>query len=411
LVKPPLELCIRCKGARNLCGLGYCPLLAGLRAKVISLQSIRGLDVQGSTPPSIIVGERGYPRIRLYYAVPPGIVGDEARDYDNPSQWHMRKNLGEIIELRSRLLHIVLPTRVYNPYKLYETEIGLAIVSEKPVDTEALLKKKPIPRLVFDPLTPPRGPSAPARRVKVTGNPVIPKPIEKLIWDDIKAEEAIYRLYKNGLDFYTIVRALTIGFLGRTGQRRLVPTRWGITAVDQMISKKLLSKIRKYEPINDLLIFYSEYLYNKYMIILAPSGYRGLWIEVWQPRSLWNPYVEPAVLTVYDNYRGEPNIMDGGYLAARTSVLEYLDRIKRQARIIILREILPQYMFPVGNWQIRLTIKKALDKGPIMKNPSIHEVKDFIDKRFTRIPDKITELILSFTYMFNQKILDKWFKA
>jgi len=220
LVKPLFELCIRCKGARNLCGLGYCPLLAGLRAKVISLQSIRGLDVQGSTPPSIIVGEKGYPRIRLYYAVPPGIVGDEARDYDNPGQWHMRKNLGEIIELRSRLLHIVLPTRVYNPYKLYETEIGLAIVSEKPVDTEALLKKKPIPRLVFDPLTPPRGPSAPARRVKVTGNPVIPKPIEKLIWDDIKAEEAIYRLYKNGLDFYTIVRALTIGFLGRTGQRR-----------------------------------------------------------------------------------------------------------------------------------------------------------------------------------------------
>jgi len=409
LVKPPLELCLRCKGARNLCGLGYCPLLAGLRAKVASLQSIRGLDVEGSTPPSLVVGEKGYPRVRLYYAIPPGIVGEEAREYDNPSHWFLRKGLGDIIELRSRLLHLVLPANIHDPYMLYEKEIGLAVVSEKPVDTEALLRKKPVPKLVFDPLTPPRGPSAPAQTLRITSNPAVPRAIEKLIWDDIRAEEAIYKLYLDGIDFYTIVRALTIGFLGLHGRRKLVPTRWGITAVDQMISKKLLGRIRRYTPVNEIMVFYSEYLYNKYMIVLAPGRYRGLWIEVWQPRSLWNPHIEPATLIVYDSHRGIPSIMDGGYLAARTSVLEYLDKIGRQARILILREVLPQYIFPVGNWQIRLTVKKALEKGVVLKNPSISELKRFINRVFTRIPDKIIGLTTRFIYGFKEESISKWF--
>ncbi|MCD6488955.1 MAG: hypothetical protein J7K21_07020, partial [Desulfurococcales archaeon] len=316
MVKVPIDLCLRCKGARHLCGLGYCPLLQSFRSRVVSLQSIKGLEVDGSTPPSLIVGEKGYPRINIYFNVPPGIRGDEAKIFDDPLSWHLRKGLNDIIGLRSRLLSLRLRAYTHNPYSLYEKEIGLAAISLRPVDTEARLRKKPVPRIVFDPLLPPRGPSAPVSKVKVVGNPVVPRRVDRIIWDDVRAEEAIWELYREGVDIYTIIRAFTIGFLGRKGQKRLVPTRWGITAVDSMISHKLLRRIKTYKLINDLLVFYSEYLYNKYLIVLAPSGYRGMWIEVWLPNSLWNPHAEPATLIVKEDHKGRMNIIDGGYIAA-----------------------------------------------------------------------------------------------
>ncbi len=405
--KPPIELCIKCKGARNLCGLGYCPLLVGLRARAIGLSMIEDKLVDGSSPPTLIVGEKGYPKIRVYYGVPPGISGEEAKELDNPDKWFLKRSLGDIIGLRSRLLHIILPARIYNPYTLYEKEIGLAAVSERPVDTEAEIRKKPALRIAFDPLLPPRGPSALAEKLRVVSNPKPPKPLEKIIWDDLRAAEAVVNLYNRGVDFYTIVRALTIGFLGRKGQRKLVPTRWGITVVDQAISSELLKKIRTYKPINETLVFYSEYLYNKYMIILSPGPYNGLWIEVWQPRSLWNPSSKPSVLIVRENYRGKMDLMDGGYLAARTSVLEYLHGIRRQARFIILREVLPQYIFPVGNWQIRLTVKHALKKQPVARNPSRNELLEIINKYFINIPPQIKSNIIRYLETRN-KILDAW---
>ncbi len=407
-MKIPKELCIKCKGARRLCGLSYCPLVSGFISRVEAIQSINGLDVEGSTPPSLIVGEKGYPRIKIYYGIPPGIRGDRARIYDDPRSWFKRFSLEDIVRYRSKLLHIVLPVKVNDPYKLYENEVGLAVLSVKPVDTEAQLLKKPIPRLSFDSLTPPRGPSAPAKKILVTSNPVVSRSLEKIIWDDLRAEEAIIELYRSNIDFYTIVRALSIGFLGRIKQRRIVPTRWSITAVDSTISKKLLKHIRMFKSIDKIRVFYSEYLYNKYLVVLAPGGYRGMWIEVWQPHSLWNPHSTPSVLIVRDSYRGEPDIMDGGYLAARTSVLEYLYRIKRQARVLILREVMPQYMFPVGNWQIRLSIAHALEKGELLVDPSTEELVNVVKEKFYRIPKNILTKVIEYVYGLREIQLDKW---
>ncbi len=407
-MKEAYNLCLRCKGARRLCGLPYCPLIEGFRARVKAVESIHGNEVSGSTPPTIVVGEHGYPRVRVYYGVPPGIHGLKAKEYDSPDKWFLRLGLDRIIELRSNLLSLVLPAYIYDPYKLYEKEIGLAVVSSKPVDSEAVLKEKPIPRITFDSITPPRGPSASVQDVRITSNPSLNPRLEKLIWDDLRASEGVWLLYREGLDFYTIVRALTIGFLGRSGQRRLVPTRWGITAVDSMISSKLLSRIKKSPIVNGTLVFYSEYLHNKYIVVLVPGRYRGLWIEVWQPHSLWNPKAKPSTLIVKEDYRGRMNVVDGGYLAARTSVLEYLYSIGRQARIAILREVLPQYMFPVGNWQIRLTVSHALRKKPVLRDPDILEFIEFINRATTNIPSNIVSLLIQYIYRFREEPLDKW---
>ncbi len=402
------DLCIRCKGVKYLCNLSYCPLIHSYKAKISLLKAIDKPEVSGSSPPSIIIGEKGYPQVMIYYGVPPGIFGNKAKIFDDPYRWFIsRKSLGDIIEYRSKLIHLAMRINVNKPYILYEKEIGLASLSQKPVDTEAVLKKKPVPRISFNYITPPRGPSAPAKIIKITSNPIIHRRIDKIIWDDVKASEGVWELYKSGVDFYTIVRAFTLGFIGLRDWRRIVPTRWGITAVDTILANKMLKEIRCFRLINNILVFYGEYLYNKYLIVLSPGKYRGLWIEVWQPRALWNPSETPAYLIVKESHNGKVSIMDGGYMAARFSVLEYLYRIKKQAKVLILREVKPQYIIPVGNWQIRETVKQALRQGPLLKDPRKHELMDYIKNNFN-IPSKLIDLAIEFVYKVREESLDKW---
>ena len=403
----PPGLCARCKGARNLCGLGYCPLLASIRGRVEILSHVSNRLVDGASPPSAVVGEKGYPRVSVYYGVPPGVHGEEAAFYDDPDKWHMRLGLSDIISLRSRLLSLRISVPVSNPYLLYEKEVGLAALSEKPVETEAELAKPVVPRITFDPLLPPQGPSAPATRIRVVDNPRLPRRLEKLIWDDVRAEEAVAELYRGGVGFYTAVRALTLGFLGRRGQRRLVPTRWGITAVDSIITRINWRRARSYPSINDVEVYYAEYLYNRYAVILRPGRLRNIWIEVWMPNSLWNPGAEPSIIEARDKSNGEPSIMDGGFLAARTPVVEHLARRRRSATAIILREVLPQYVYPVGSWQIRLTVRRALEEKPLLRNPSSDELYRFLRSRFT-VPDAIIARVIKYVYHDREHSLLKY---
>ncbi|MBI5051121.1 hypothetical protein HZC08_00005, partial [Candidatus Micrarchaeota archaeon] len=70
----------------------------------------------------------------------------------------------------------------------------------------------------------------------------------------------------------------------------------------------------------------------------------------------------------------------GGYYASRYSVLQYLSSIRRQARVIVFREIDPDYNIPVGVWQVREGVKHAFDSAPLKFN-SREEVFAFLSKK------------------------------
>nr|WP_256205084.1 hypothetical protein [Aeropyrum camini] len=61
---------------------------------------------------------------------------------------------------------------------------------------------------------------------------------------------------------------------------------------------------------------------------------------------------------------------DGGFSAAKLPVLEHLYSRGRRADVIIVREVLPQYYAPVGNWHIRETVKHALSQNRSPETPS-----------------------------------------
>ena len=365
----PPELCAKCKGYKRLCGLPTCPILQRFRTQAMAATRIEGRRVDGATPPGVLVGESGYPRVNLYLLIPPGIHGEEARDYENPQGWADRRyTLARIIRLRSSSLGGKTRVDASNPLRLYETELGLTALSERPVETEAILRKPPVPRLRFDGLTKPLGPTAPIEKVTVEGSPRLHPRLEKLIWDDVRAEDAAWELYRSGVDVYTIQRAFSLGMLGRLQRRRIVPTRWTITAVDEILSRRLRAETRGREAVDQAELYYGEYLGNKFIIVLLPGPGSIEWIEVWHPRTVWTRRSnKPVIYYLYEDPLGRKTMEDGGYSAAKLPVLEHLHARGRTADVVIIREILPTYYAPIGNWHIRETVRRALAQGPLAK--------------------------------------------
>jgi len=387
----PPELCTRCKGYKRLCGLPRCPILESFRAQVSVYLKLRGLTASGSTPPSMLVGEYGYPRVNVYYMIPVDVYGESSRIYEDPVAWTTRRlGLDDIVRLRSELLSARLEMPVHEPERLYESEVGLAGVSEKPVDSEAELEKAPIPNLRFDGVTKPLGPRAPARRIRVSSNPKLNPVVEKVVHDDVDAMSSVEELYKSGVDIYTIQRLLSLGFLGKRFRRRLVPTRWAITAVDDMVSRVLRRELRGRPEVQDTRVYYNEYLGNRFLIVVKPGPGAFEWIEVWQPRSLWvRETSNPVVWRVEENALGETTAVDGGFSAARLAVLEALAEEGRRGDVIIVREVTPAYYAPVGNWHIRETVRRAVKLKPIAVNPTRRELLEILVEHVNYNPQSL----------------------
>ncbi|MEB3773803.1 MAG: Nre family DNA repair protein [Desulfurococcales archaeon] len=376
----PPELCIRCKGYKMLCGLPRCPILDRFRSQIQAANLVRGTSVVGDSPPGVLVGEAGYPRVRVAYMIPPGVHGEEARYHEAPGEWSRRgEPLSRIIELRSRLLAASMRVEVSNPWVLYEREVSLASVSERPVDSEARLAKPPSPRLVFDGVSKPMGPSAPAVRIRVSSNPRVPGALERVLWDDDLAANMIVSLYESGLDVYTIQKALSLGMLGMQRRRRIVPTRWAITAVDDTVSRHLRKVLRGMEEVGSVEVYRGEYIGNRFLIIVKPGPGSIEWIEAWHPSGLWTKSTGKVTYwRLIEDPLGRASASDGGFSAARLPVLEHLRRRGARGDVVIIREILPTYYAPVGNWHIRETVARALEKGPVARDPTPRELRSIL---------------------------------
>ncbi|HID40857.1 MAG TPA: hypothetical protein EYP33_01735, partial [Pyrodictium sp.] len=301
---------------------------------------------------------------------------------DAPEVWReTRPSLRELLRLRSGLVASLTRLDARNPWRLYEKEFSLAAVSERAVESRAILAKPPLPSLRFDGILAPQGPTAPAERIDVEGSPKPPRRLEKLIWDDAKSSDAVVELYQSGLDVYLLIRALSLGLLGRLRSRRLVPTRWAITAVDQTISNKLLHEVRTYDAIDHVEVYHGSYLGNYFTVILIPGSYEAEMVEVWHPLTPWTRATSRPVsfrIVEYPSLRIEP--LDGGYIAARLAVAEHLYRRKRQAKVLVAREITRDYYAPVGNWHIRETVRRIMASKPIATLDDVGTVISIVEK-------------------------------
>jgi hypothetical protein len=209
----------------------------------------------------------------------------------------------------------------------------------------------------------PIGPTAPMEDMDI-GYIRWNRHMEKCHYDsDLKAAPATVKLFEEGLPVSSIMKAFSMGSFGVEKNRRLVPTRWSITAVDDLLGKHLTSKIKGYPLVNQYEVYESNYIGNRFEILLVPDAWAYEAYEAWYPRTLWNPSEEEvAIVTDWEPYKGRSTYasMGGCYYAGKLAVLEHLERERRQAKVFIFREAYPDYILPVGVWQVRENCRNAM---------------------------------------------------
>ena len=367
--------------------------------KELLLNSVKigkiGSSLFGATPPSAFVGRMGYPNIFAGPLVSPLI--DDRKIFDTPESWLVLKQ-EDIVEIRSNLVRSNFRLKVtdaMDPTRLLLETQELAM-SELPVDVEVKFIKSPKMEINFDKITAPMGPSGIISDIEILDSPKVPKKIDSLVYDvDIKASEAAIELYRYGVSPYQISRLLSVGLLGR--KRLIVPTRWSITAIDTIIGNAMLKRMKTYPEIDEVNLFISEGFGNHFEIILLPNRYSFGWTELWITE---NGKVEIGDL--YENYDGKSSSMDGGYFAARFSTLEYLDNIKKQASIYIIREVQPTYDIPLGSWLIRELVRDAF-RHDSLKFESLAEALKSVA---TRIDIARINTIFLNKHLFQRTIFD-----
>ena len=358
--------CVVCKGSKMLCGKSRCSVLARYFSSVRAKERIDRLNIDGSSPPSVFVGRTGYPKVAIGPMIPP-VHGDTSL-LDTPERW-IGLTIDDIIEFRSNLvrgMHWVDVGDVGSSNRLVTQTRELAL-AQKPPEVDAEFRRRPVGRLTVDDDVQPFGPSAPLERFDVA-NHRLDRRMEKAFFDtDLLARDAVVSLYDGGSMVSQIQRAFSVGAFGLERRRRFVPTRWSITAVDSQLGLHMLESTKTYPFINEYRVYETRSLDNRWAVLMTPSAWKYELIEAWYPNTVWNPYNDRiAIMSDHEFYDGRRTYasIGGCYYAARLAVNELLSRERRQAGVCIMREAHPGYILPVGVWNVRENVRKALSSSP-----------------------------------------------
>jgi DNA repair protein NreA len=359
---PPAWMCLQCRGAKLLCGKPRCPIIVKAQAMARHAGAISTREIEGSSPPGVFVGRLGYPKVSIGPMVPPQF-GDTAV-MDTPEEW-LGRPVDQIVDFRYSLVRGNSRASVEDAQRpgRFLTSLQELAMAARPVDTELTLTKPPRRILTLSEDTQPFGPSAPLGKFKM-GNPAVDRRIEAAYYDrDLGAVDAVEQLYSKGVMVTRIQKAFSLGMFGGGARRRIVPTRWSITAVDSAISLGLIEKV-KHRPTIDEYRVYSFSVYdNQYVAIMLPEPWRFEWIEAWFPNTTWNQFTKtPYMIGDYEEYFGRTKYarVGGCYYSTKLAVAEALERERRQAAAVVLRETYPGFIMPLGVWNIRESIREMM---------------------------------------------------
>jgi len=287
-----------------------------------------------------------------------------------------------------------------NPYEFnleknrYKENIQDVVKSIRPVDLEIDLQHKLSFSFDEDSILNPIGFKAKLAELNVIGNPKVPWQTDSVLDDKLKAVDMINYLIDYGFNSYYITRIFSAGLLGI--DKKFVTTRQSITATDDTITKILLNKVREFDENDKYLVYENEFLHNHFFIVFLPGKWEYEQFECWpdpqgtrspsdgtSPKSNlnWN-ILEFGFNQEYETFYGRTAYAEnqaGGYYAARIGIVEHLIEEKKQAKVVVFREIYDEYSVPVGVWQVRENVSHALFKKP-KEFQSEQEIKNYLKK-------------------------------
>jgi len=334
-------------------------------------------EITGSSPPSVFIGSWNYPDVYAGPLVTPDHGNTSVMD--TPESWiPENKTQEEILGYRLSLIRGKQRVNAGELNGRFIEKLQDISLSDSSVESDVVFSSTPTGSTFSDDHIP-FGPSAPLEQFEIeTGK--WNRDLEKVFYDtDLKASEAVTNLHRNGLLFSSIQKAFSAGTMGAGNQRRLVPTRWSITACDTTIGDNLLSQVKKHSVIDTWRVHEFSSLHNNYAVILMPTGWQYEWSEAFL-------HVLNNEELVFSDHEGskkktEYSPLGGCYYTCKMAVLEALAREQKQAGAIILREALQGYV-PMGVFNVRENVRNAM-KQPAKEFEDIRSALTHISQKFT----------------------------
>ncbi|MDD5172328.1 MAG: Nre family DNA repair protein [Candidatus ainarchaeum sp.] len=335
--------------------------------------------LDGSSPPSVFIGAYGYPKVAIGPMLSP-TRGDTVA-MDRPECWiPSRKTQDDIIRFRLNLVRGKQEVGIKDLDNKLVHKLQEISLAEKSVESEADFRYKP-KGFTFDEEHQPFGPSAPLERFDI-GNVKWEKHMQDAYYDtDLKAGEAVTDLYQEGVLFSQIQKAFSTGTMGLGKNRRLVPTRWSITAVDSSLADHLYNQVIYYDIIDSFQVYEFSSLNNYYAVILTPTPWQYEWLEAF----IHILGKEEYIFADQEWTKGKKgySTVGGCYYSCKFGVLEALERMKKQAGAIVLREAYEGYV-PLGVFNVRENVRNAM-KQPHREFGSFRDALTYVSTRL-RLP-------------------------
>jgi len=356
----------------KICGEENCKKHSFMLGKTITIK-----EFSGSSPPEIFVGKWNYPNVYTGILSPQEFGDTEIMS--SPEIWHEKKlPIPSILNLRNQLIYARTQNNIKKLNTNFHETLKEVAMTHKSISAEYKLKNPITKHLEQDTRVPLISHAAQIDKVRLQENPVVKPKIDYLVNDtEVKSALAINELYNSGISNSNIVKILSAGLLGLKKNRKLVPTRWSITAVDDTLSKEKLKRIRFNQEISEIQLFTAEYLGNHYEFLLLPEKWSFEVLEISTGKgNVWHDYESFFPRKAY------ANSVTGAYYANRLALTEYLEKIKRQCQCIVFREVRPEYYAPLGVGILRQISREAFSKqGKTF--PTINEALDDIQSRMT----------------------------
>lgn len=323
----------------------------------------------------------------------------------SPEEWHSGKlSIPDILGFRNKLIYGRTQSNIKNLSSKFSTVFKEVAMTHAPISTHFSLKKAIAQQEEQDQRVPLIANAGEIEKVELEENPKIKPKVEYLVNDtDAKSVHGMLELEKANIETSSIIKILSAGLLGMKKNRKLVPTRWSITAVDDTLSKEKLKRIRYYPEIQNIEVFTAEYLGNHYEFLLLPEKFSFEVIEFsMKSQGFWHDY---------ESFFGRKTYADsvtGAYYVNRLALTEYLEKTKRQCQCIVFREVREEYYAPLGVGILRQVSREAFSK----QGKRFNTVKEALENIQLRLKTKIDNFSSKSTILANygkQKKLSQFF--
>lgn len=367
-------------------------MIKGKRAylkKLTSSLNVKSIDVgreiDGSTPPSVFIGSWNYPKVYAGPMIAP--VQGDVSIMDMPESWiSKQKTQEDIIKYRLSLVRGKQSVGIHDIDNSLVEKLQEISLSSSSIHSEAEFGSRPR-GLSFTDESAPHGPSALIEKFDIE-SVKWDHQLEKVYYDtDFKASEAVLDLHSNNVPFSSIQKAFSVGTMGIGKNRRLVPTRWSITACDTMIADHLLKEVRNYDILDTYRVHEFRSLNNYYAVLLLPTEWQYEWIEAF----LHVLGREELIFADYELNGGkkEYSSVGGCYYTSKMAILESLQREKKQAGAIVLREAYSGYV-PLGVFNVRENVRNAMNEIP-REFEDMKTALNYIESKLELSMDKFKE--------------------